>query len=221
MRFWSHVAELVKKDLRTEGRSGEIFFVIIPFGVLALFLIPFALPNDQELLSVIGGGMFWVVLLLFGMTLTFRHSETGAQRMLMSMLGMDPAARFVARVIASALLLLAFSLVLVPTVIILYAPIAPAGWPILSVILVMVCMGIAAIGTLSGEVTIGLRNRTVLAPLLVTPLSVPLLVSAAVATDSLLSQGSILVPALIILFTLLGVTAIGVLTARPLEEASR
>ena len=141
--------------------------------------------------------------------------------MLMSMLGMDPAARFVARVIASALLLLAFSLVLVPTVIILYAPIAPAGWPILSVILVMVCMGIAAIGTLSGEVTIGLRNRTVLAPLLVTPLSVPLLVSAAVATDSLLSQGSILVPALIILFTLLGVTAIGVLTARPLEEASR
>lgn len=221
MSFWGHVAELVKKDLRTEGRSGEVFFVTIPFGVLALFLIPLALPNDQELLATIGGGMFWVVLLLFGMTLTFRHSETQAQRMLMSMLGVEAAARYVARVLASALLLLVFALALLPTVVILYTPVAPLGWPRLSVILIMVCLGLAAIGTLSSDVTAGLRNRTVLAPLLVAPLSVPLLVPAAVAANSLSSGGSILVPALIILFTLLGVSVIGVLSARSLEEASR
>ena len=221
MKFWGQVRELVKKDLRTEGRSGEVFLVTIPFGVLALFLIPLALPNDQDLLTEIGGGMFWVVLLLFGMTLTFRHSESGAQRMLIAMLGVDPVARFVARVISSTALLLAFSAIWVPTVIVLYQPIAPPGWPQLSLVIVMVCFGLAAIGSLAGDVTAGLRNRTVLAPLIVAPLSVPLLVPAAQAATSLSSEGSILVPALITLFTLLGVTVIGVLTARSLEEASR
>lgn len=221
MSFWGQVRELAMKDLRTEGRSGEVFLVTIPFGVLALFLIPLALPNDQDLLTAIGGGMFWVVLLLFGMTLTFRHKESVAQRMLIAMLGVDPVARFVARVISSTALLLAFSAILVPTVVVLYQPIAPPGWPQLSFVVVLVCLGLAAIGSLASDITAGLQSRTVLAPLLVAPLSVPLLVPAAQAAHSLSSEGSILLPTLITLFTLLGVTVIGVLTARSLEEASR
>ena len=141
--------------------------------------------------------------------------------MLIAMLGVDPVARFVARVISSTALLLAFSAILMPTVVVLYQPIVPPGWPQLSIIVVLVCLGLAAIGSLASDITAGLQSRTVLAPLLVAPLSVPRLVPAAQAAHSLSSEGSILVPTLITLFTLLGVTVIGVLTARSLEEASR
>lgn len=221
MTFWKQVLELVKKDLRTEGRSGEVFLVTIPFGVLALFVIPLALPNEQTLLSTIGGGMFWIVLLFFGMTLTFRHAESPTQRTLVTMLGIDPVARFASRVTTSTLLLLTFSIVLAPTMVVLYQPPAPQGWPVLLIVVVLVCIGLAAIGALAGDVTAGLRSRTVLAPLLVAPLSVPLLVPAAQAAHSLALEGTILVPTLIAAFTVLGVTVIGVLTARSLEEASR
>ena len=217
-RFWSQALEIARRDLRIEGRSGEALLVTVPFGLAALFLIPLALPTNTELLRQIGPGMFWIVTLLFGMFITFRQSaaESPVQRELLSLLGVEPSARFTGRVLASALLLVVFE-----AAVAFYDPAPVEGWGWLLLIGVLAAAGMAVIGTLAGDVTTGLRTRTTLAPLLVAPLSVPLLIPAASAVESLRQEDSILIPALLMVFVVLGLAVIGILTARSLEEATR
>lgn len=222
-RYWTQTLEIARRDLKIEGRSGEALLIAIPFGLAALFLIPLALPTNIDLLRQIGPGMFWIVTLLFGMFVTFRQSatESPVQRETLSLLGVDPTARFTGRVLASGLLLLVFELVLAPATVALYDPEPVAGWGWLTLIGALAAAGMALIGTLAGDVTIGLRTRTTLAPMLVAPLSVPLLIPAAQALESLRRGNSILVSALLMIFAVLGLAVIGTLTARSLEEATR
>ncbi len=220
MTFWRAAGVIMRKDLMVEGRSGEVLWITIPFGLIALFLIPLALPLDNPLLQRIAGPMYWVILLLFGMTIALRRSAVGTtpQREALRMLGIDPAARFTGRVLATTLLSLAFALVLAPATVVLFDANLPTSWPLLLPIVMAVTLGLGIVGTVAAELTRGLRTRTALAPLLVAPLAAPLLVAAAQATESLSRGDSILLPALIIAFTVLGLAVIGVLTAGPLEE---
>lgn len=222
MTFRKQAMIILRRDLRIEGRSGEAMFITVPFGLVALFLIPLALPLDTELLSSIGPGMFWVVTLLFGMFITFRQSaaESPAQKEQLRMLGIDPAARFAGRAGASTLLLLVFELILAPTMIVLFAPAAVPGWLAVTPLALLAAAGLAIIGTLAADLTASLRTRSALAPLLVAPLSVPLLVPAAQGLESIRTKNGILIPALFMLAVVLAVAVIGVVTAQPLEETT-
>ena len=135
------------------------------------------------------------------------------------MLGVDPSARLTGQVLATAVLSLLFAAVLAPATLGLFnAAIPQRGWLLIPIV-VGVTVGLGIVGTLAAELTRGLRSRTALAPLLVAPLSAPLLVPAAQASESLSRGDSILLPALIIAFAVLGLAVVGVLTAGPLEES--
>ncbi len=222
MSFLQQAKIIFRRDLRIEGRSGEALKVTVPFGVVALFIIPLALPLDTDLLTTIGPAMFWVVTLLFGMFITFRQSaaETSAQREQMRMLGVDPAARFTGRVAASTTLLIAFEAVVAPTVIVFFAPAYVPGWISIVPLIFLAAIGLAIIGTLASDVTGSLRGQSSLAPLIVAPLSIPLLVPAARALESVRRSDGILLPTLFMVTVVLAVAVIGVLTARPLEDTN-
>lgn len=221
--FWRQAYEIARKDLRVEGRAGEVLYITIPFGAVALTLIPLAIGTDIPLLATIGPGMFWVVALLFGMLVTLRQTAVDGppQQELLALLGVDPAAKFTGRTSASALLLLVFQLVLAPVTVVLYSPQAIPGWGWLAPIALLVAIGLGIIGTLAGAVTAGLRTRSTLAPLLVAPLAVPLLLPATQAMEALRQGRSILPHILLLLVSNLALAVVGVLTAGPLEEASQ
>lgn len=222
MSFHRQALLIFRRDLRIEGRTGEALLITLPFGLAALFLIPLALPLDTELLSTIGPGMFWAVTLLFGMFITFRQSagESPAQHEQLRMLGVDPAARYTGRVVASTLLLVVFELVLAPTTILLFAPEPLDGWLLVIPLALLVAIGLALIGTLVSDMTASLRGRSTLAPLLVAPLSIPLLVPAAQGLESIRTNNGILVPALFMVLVVTALAVIGVTTAQPLEETT-
>ena len=47
LSFWSQAYEIGLKDLRIEGRSGEVLNITIPFGAVALLLIPLSIGADS------------------------------------------------------------------------------------------------------------------------------------------------------------------------------
>jgi heme exporter protein B len=162
------------------------------------------------------------VALLFGMLVAFRQTATDspAQRELLVLLGTDPAAKFVGRAGASTLLLLGFEIVLVPVTILLYNPGGVSRWPWLLAVIAMLAVGLSLVGTLAGAVTAGLKTRGTLTPLLVAPLSMPMLLAAGQVVESLRAGTSILLWLLLLLTINLAMAVIGVATARPLEESS-
>lgn len=213
--------ELARKDLRLELRAGEALLVTAPFGAVALLLVPLAIGTDVPLLRSIGPGMYWLVVLLFGVLATLRQSAVDAPPLvaLLRLTGVHPAVRLAGRAVANAVLLLAFEVVLLPVVILVYDP-APAGWPWLLAVLPLVAVGLAVLGTLSGALAQGLAGRTSLGPLLVVPLALPLLLSATQILEAVRygrSPASWL--ALLLLVDVISALAVA-LSARSLEEVS-
>lgn len=211
--------EIARKDLRIEGRTGEVLLVAVPFGALALLLIPLAIGTNAPLLADIGLGMFWVVTLLFGMVVTQRSSSIDPAPCadILMLLGVDPAAVFVGRAAAAALMLTAFEAILAPVAIVLYSPEGIPDWAWLVLVGVLMAFGLALVGTLAAEITSGLRGRSTLAPLLIGPLAVPLLLGATQVTESLRFGRSIMSWVLLMGAMNVGLIIVGVLIAGPLR----
>ncbi len=112
--FWRQALAVARKDLMMERRTGEVLLVTVPFGAVALLLTPLAVGTDQPLLTRIGAGMYWVVVLLFGILVAIRQSATDdqPQRDLLGLLGIDPAARFAGQAGATLAMVLLFELLL-------------------------------------------------------------------------------------------------------------
>ena len=210
------------RDLRIEGRAGEVSSVVLPFAGVAVFVVPLATDTLDTRLADIAWPIYWLVALLFGMQVTLRQTatETQTQRRHLTLLGIDPAARFTGRALSAAVLMLGVLIVTAPLVILFYDPDpVPRLWIMLPV-LVLFSAGLAMLATLAGDVTVGLRARSALAPLIVAPLAVPLLVGASQTLESLSRGDGTLTPILLLVMTDLALSATVALAARPLEDAT-
>lgn len=211
--------ELARKDLLLEWRAGEALLVTAPFGAVALMFVPLAIGSDVPLLRQIGPGMYWLVVLLFGVLVTLRQSavDDQAQRAVLRLCGVSPAVRLAGRALANTVLVLAFALLLAPVTVILYDP-ELSGWPWFVLTLPLVAAGLALLGTLADALAEGLAGRTALGPLLVVPVALPLLLGAVQVLDAA-RYGHRPWPWLLLMLTidLLAGLAAGLL-ARHLEE---
>ena len=217
--FWQQVKAVSGRDLLRERRRGDVLWITIPFGAIALLLVPLAVGTDAALLREIGPGMYWVIVMLFGVLVAVgkASSETLPQQDASLLLGLDPAAGFVGRSAAATLLLVVFEVVVGVVAVGLY-DISLIGIPWLIFTLLVAAIGLALLGTLTGSIVNSTSAGTALVPLLVAPLSVPLLLGATQSYEGLRLGHSIVSWILLMVVVVLVVAIIGVLTARPLQE---
>ena len=218
--FWRSAGFIALRDLRVELRSGEALTVVFPFAVVASWIAPLATNASPLLLRDLAAPVYWLITLLFGMMIVLRQTalETRAQRRALALTGLDPAARFAGRSAASGLVLAAVAGTLILPVIIFYDYRPPSGALLMAPVIILAAAGLAMLGTLAGDVTIGLRGRTSLAPMLMAPLAVPLVMGAAQSLESLVAGNSIITWILVLVIADLGLAASGVMSARALEE---
>ncbi len=224
MSFWDQALEIARVDLKVERRLGDVLRVVLPFAVVAILVVPLAIGIDLPVISRIGPAVFWALGILFGMQVALRQAanDRSERRDLYSLLGVDPAARFVGRAMSGSVLMLGFLIVLAIAMIALYSPRLPDGWPLPTLASMMLAgIGLTELGTLAGEVTAGLRNRSAIASLIVAPLAIPLVIGGSQTLESLTRGAGILPWLLLLVATDLALAVAGVALARPLEEASR
>ncbi len=218
--FWRSAGIIALRDLRVEIRSGEALSVVFPFAVVASWVAPLSTNASPLLLRDLAAPIYWLITLLFGMMIVFRQTalETPAQRRALALTGLDPASRFAGRSAASGLILATVAGTLVLPVIVFYDYRPPSGAGLMAPVILLAAAGLAMLGALAGDVTIGLRARTSLAPLLMAPLAVPLLMGASQSLENLVAGKSIIIWVLVLVIADLGLAAAGVMSARALEE---
>lgn len=224
MSLWSQSREIARVDLRLEWRVGDSIRIVLPFAVVSLLIIPLALGVRLNLVSEIGLAVFWSLGVLFGMQVALRGAAHDSRevRDMYALLGVDPAARFIGRTLSGSSLTLAFLLALFLAMILLYGPdLPPGGILVGGVSSLLLAVGLTELGTLAGEITADLRNRSALASLIVAPLVLPMVIGAAQSMEALSRGAGILPWILLILTTDLALAVAGVGLARPLEEATR
>ena len=220
MKGFSAQSRIVaRRDLLRERRAGEVLWVTLPFGAIALLLVPLAIGTDVPTLQRIGPGLYWVVVMLFGVLIAIRQTtnETEAQRDQLALSGLDPAAIYVGRATASLVYLIIFQAVLGVVTVVLY-DVELSGWWLFLITFLIVAIGLSLLGTLAASIVSTGRSSAALVPLLVAPLSIPLLIGATQALEALRLGRSSLTWVLMMTVTVLLLAVAGVLSARPLQE---
>ena len=212
------------KDLRLEFRSRVIINQVLPFAVLVLVLFAFALDPDRRLLTQATPGLFWLAVLfstLLALQRAFGVESADGVSDALRLSGLDPAGIFLGKAAGIAVHLLALEVVLGLGVTLFYGA-TPHG----PVLLVSTCLaataGLAAVGTLYGVLSAGMRVRDTLLPLLMLPVVAPVLIAAteafAAAYDQASGEGWRWVGLLTIIALLY--LAIGIFAFEPLLEES-
>lgn len=180
------------KDLRIEARSRVALAQVLPFGILVLLLFAFALDSQRRTLTDVAPGLFWVAVLLaavLAMSRAFTVETEHGARDALRLSGVDGAAVFLGKAGAIAVELLALEVVLLLGTFALY-DVSVRGFEVLVPAALAATVGIAATGTVYGALAAGLRVRETLVPLLVLPVTAPVLLGATRAFGDALSGDS-------------------------------
>ena len=157
--------------------------------------------------------------MLVGVLIAIRqtNAETTAQRDQVALTGLDPAAIYAGRVTASFLLLVVFQAILGVVTLVLY-DVTLEGVLAFPLLILLVGLGLSLLGTLAANIVSSGANATALVPLLVAPLSIPLLIGATQTLEALRLGASSLTWTLLMIVTVLVLAVAGVLAAQPLQE---
>jgi heme exporter protein CcmB len=180
---------VVRKDLTVEVRSREIAYTTLFFAVSCVLVFAFALVKEGQALTDAAAGILWIAIAFAGTLALGRAFERERQAETLRALLLAPAPRpanYIGKLLGIVSLLVAAEVVLVPLIALLFqAPLlAHPVW--LATILVCGTVGFAAVGTLFAAMLIRARSRDVLLPVLLYPITVPVIIAGVRATATLL-----------------------------------
>lgn len=190
MRAFLRAAWLVlRKDLTVEVRSLEIALTTLFFAVSAVMVFAFALVTEGRAPEDGAAGILWIAVSFAGTLALGRTFERERQAETLRALLLAPAPRpaiYIGKLLGIVAMLVGTELVLVPLVAFLFqAPFfAHPVW--LLFILVAGTLGFASVGTLFAAMLIRARSRDVLLPVLLYPITVPVIIAGVRATAALL-----------------------------------
>jgi heme exporter protein B len=222
--MWHDALLVAGKDLRIEARSRVGLWQVVPFAVLVLVLLAFAIGPDAGPLRQAAPGIFWIAV-LFSTVLSVQRSvaiESGeGTRDGLRLSGIDPGGIFLGKAAAVGLQLLVLQIVLWAGVTFLFDVRVHDVWLAVAASL-LATVGLACAGVLYGALSAGLRVRDTLLPILVLPVLAPVLLAGSKAWEAALSThpGSgaqwlrILIPFAVIYLV------IGTVFYGPLQEAA-
>jgi heme exporter protein CcmB len=180
---------ILKKDLTVEVRSLEIAYTTLFFAISCVLVFAFALVKEGKAPEDGAAGILWIAIAFAGTLALGRAFERERQSETLRALLMAPADRpaiYVGKLLGIIALLVAAEVVLVPLVAFLFqAPLlAHPFW--LSAVLVSGTIGFAAVGTLFSAMLVRAHSRDVLLPVLLYPITVPVIIAGVRATAELL-----------------------------------
>jgi heme exporter protein B len=181
--FTTTVATLVWRDLLAEYRSREIVGGGVVFALLALVVFNFAIDLRQDTAADIAPGILWIGFAFAGMLGFGRSFASERERGTLDALLLAPIDRgaiYLARAITNSLLMGIVEIVSLPVFVGLYN--VQVAWGQLLLTTALGTVGFSGAGTLVAAIAANTRAREVLLPLLLLPLTVPVLIAAVKAS---------------------------------------
>lgn len=183
---WAHLA----KDLRIEWRSRDSVTSMLFFSLLVVVVFSFAFEPTAAVSRQVAGGILWIVL-LFAATSALNQSWTREQRnQVLDAQRMMPAsasALFLGKALANFLFVTVVELVLAPIFTVFYNLHALGQVSLLLLVLPLGTWALVSNGTFFAALGLRTRNREMMLPLVLFPISIPALLAMIQATTAILT----------------------------------
>ena len=189
---WRAAAAILAKDLKLELRRVEIVATMAVFAVLVVLVFVFAGDPTPADLGRLGPGALWISLLFagaigFGRWFAQEERNQALQGLLVSPI--DRAALFAGKWAGATIFLLGIECALVPVTLTMYQLDLTGSLSELALLLVVVTIGYSALGTFFAAVAAKTSAGELLLPILLFPLSVPLVLAGAEGGQALVEGG--------------------------------
>lgn len=172
------IAAIVQKDLQIEARSKEVVAAVAGFALLMLLVFNFAFDMTSASGRDVIPAALWVAFLLAGLLGFGRgfvaEREQGALDSLL-LAPVDRSTLYLAKLAVNAILIGSVEIVLVPVFAVLFD--VSALNANVGLTLLLGTLGYAALGTLYSSVLSNIRAREIALPLLILPVTVPIVIA--------------------------------------------
>jgi heme exporter protein B len=196
--FFRAVLAIVQKDLAAEFRSRELLSAMLVFSLLVIIIFNFALELDPNTRRSVTSGVLWATFAFAGTLGLNRSMSVEKDRGCMDGLLLAPVDRsaiYFGKAISNLIFMLIVEAIVLPVYSGLYA--INLFQPGLLLIILLGSIGYSSVGTLLAAMSVQTRTRDIMLPILLFPITIPLLLAAVKASSGLLSGADwseILVP---------------------------
>jgi len=178
---------VARKDALAELRGRHATVSTLFFAAIVLLLFGFALGPDAARLAAAAPGFLWLAVVFAGILAVNRLHLLETDDDAMEQLALYPVSRraiYAGKALGGFAVMLLIGIVVLGAVGILFAVDIASAWLPLSTAVVLGTLGVAAVGTFYAGLTVRLRAREVMLPLLMLPVLAPLLLGAVKATTA-------------------------------------
>lgn len=222
MNDWRIFVAVLRRDLQIELRTREALLAMGFYALLVIVVFSFAFSADASLTARAGGGLLWVAFLFSALVALDRAFLRETAEGTLSGLETSPApaaAILGGKFASSFLLMLAMELVLLPLFAILFNAPQATRWSGVLLTMVLGTWALAANGTYFSAMSVHTRQRGLLLPLLLLPVSIPAVLAMVQATQVYLAASGManywlrLLAGYDVIFTALGLALADVVLA--------
>lgn len=192
-QYFRQVGVMVRAATLAELRTRETPVAMVVFAMLVLLIFSFAFDLRPGTPPDVLSGVLWSAILFAGMLGLGRGFAAERERGTLDGLLLAPVDRsaiYLARLIDNLLLMLVMEAVILPATAVLFN--LPVWRPALLLAVLLGTVAFAVVGTLFGVIAANSRARDVLLPVLLLPVSVPIVIASVEQTAAVLAGPALL-----------------------------
>ena len=160
------------------------------FALIVILVFSFSFSMDQDAARQLIAGIIWVAFTFTGIIGLGKSFTSELQNDCLESLQMCPAPKgaiYLGKVAANFLFMLSVEILLFPLFVLFFNLDVIEAVGTLLIIFFLATLGLSAVGTLFSALTVQIRAREVMLPVLLLPLAVPVMIAAVEATRGALS----------------------------------
>ncbi|MCD4802358.1 MAG: heme exporter protein CcmB [Anaerolineales bacterium] len=185
--YLNAIRAVIWKDLTAEWRTRENLSAMLVFALLVILIFNFALELDIQAQESLSAGVLWATFIFAGTIGLNRSLAVEKDRGCLDGLLLAPVDRSViyfGKAIGNLIFMLLVEIIVLPVYSFLYQ--VPVFQPGFLLVVVLGSIGYVAVGTLLATMVIQARTRDILLPILLFPLSLPVIIAAVKASQGFL-----------------------------------
>jgi len=190
VRFLRAVFEVTRKDLLVEARTREILNTTIFFAISCVLVFAFGFVREGRPVQDAAAGILWIAIAFSG-TLAlgrgFERERQGETLRALLMAPIDRPALYVGKLLGIVILLAAVEVLVVPLVALMFQAALFSHAALMIGLLAAGTIGFSAVGTLFAAMLVRARSRDVMLPVLLYPITVPVIIAGVRGTAALLA----------------------------------
>lgn len=192
MKFLSKIIFITQKDIQAELRTRETLSGMFIFALLIILIFNFTFELRVDNIRQVVPGALWITFTFAGVlglnrSFAVERDQGSLEGLLLA--PVDRTAIYLGKTLANILFMLVIEIIMIPLATVLFNQ--NLFQPQLLIIVLLGTIGFAGVGTLLSAVAVNTRARDIMLPILLFPVSIPIIIAAVKLTSAVLDTGNI------------------------------